>query len=236
MLFKKIDVTGLVVAMGDSHDPNILSILDNFNLTNFCAIHVGDFGCGFYHPTKFKDIMQKLQDHLDLVNGKVLIIRGNHDDPEYFTQKHFSNQFDNIEFVEDYSYKTINGKKFLFVGGATSIDRQARTTYRDYWPREKFVLPDNYETLETCDVLITHSSGINEFPVDGLSKIAGWFKNDPTLKDELIEERELIQKLYNQVKPSIAHLWGHFHEANTQFIDGVKQQCLDINEVVGINI
>ena len=223
-----------ILLLGDTHSLDFCDLLIHYDLNNFILLGVGDHGEGFLRSDK--NNIEKLNAYCSEHNGYICLIRGNHSDPEFFNRKHWCNSYENIEFVEDYARKTINNKKFLFVGGATSIDRQVRTAYRDYWPREKFVLPDNYETLEPCDILITHSSGIEEFPIEGLSKIAGWFNNDPTLKDELIQERELIQKLYNQVKPSIAHFWGHFHEANIQFINGVKQQCLDINEVVSINI
>lgn len=226
-----------IFVLGDTHDLDIMPILEHHAFQNFLLIHVGDFSIGFRHPKREHAILEKIQEYLENNNGYLIICRGNHDNPEFFNKHHkFNNLFPNIEFAEDYTYKTINDKTFLFVGGAISIDRQARTTYSDYWPMEKFVLPEKLETLDKCDVLITHTSAIDEFPNTGFANIAGWFKNDPTLKEELIEEREKMSKLYNQANPKIGHWFGHFHTSDRRFIDDVKQQCLDINEVVQINI
>lgn len=236
MYFDKIDVTGPIVVIGDTHTPDIKDLLTNLNLLDYCMIHVGDFGIGFFHKTKQHRFLQEIQTHLEENNGKLLIIRGNHDDPEYFNRKHNVNsQFANIEFVEDYSRKIINGKKFMFVGGAVSIDRQERVSYRDYWPMEGFVLPKELEKEQPCDVLITHTCATEEFPNNGFDNIAGWFKNDPTLKEELIKEREKMSLLYNQVKPN-KHYYGHFHNSHVRYVDGNLQQCLNINEVVSLNI
>jgi predicted phosphodiesterase len=235
MYFSEITVTGPVMVIGDTHTPDIYDLLNNYNFQDYCLIHVGDFGVGFFHKTKELKFLQEIQNHLEENNGKLLVIHGNHDDPEYFNKHHWANQYKNIEFVEDYSRKIINGKQFLFAGGATSIDRQARTAYRDYWPMEKFILPKELEKEEQCDILITHTSAMEEFPNDGFANIVGWFKNDPTLRQELVEEREKMTLLYNQVKPN-KHYYGHFHNSNVRYVDGRLQQCLDINEMISVNI
>jgi len=221
-----------VFVCGDTHTLNFLSIIEHYNLKNFILIHVGDIGTGFDSRQLDDYTLDELNEYCRINNGRILAIRGNHDDPAAFTSNsRYNREF--IEFIPDYTYRTINGKVFLFVGGATSIDRTQRIVGKSYWIDEKFVLPDTYESLAPCDVLVTHSAPLDVYPSDGLSRIAGWFKLDPTLKEELIEERTLIRKLYETVHPSI-NLYGHFHASVSERIDGTWFRCLDINEILDI--
>ena len=94
--------------------------------------------------------------------------------------------FSNLEFIEDYTVKDLNGEKFLFVGGAISIDRRYRRESIDYWIDEPFVFDEN--KAQECDVLVTHSapSWIGPFDKDGIS---GWCAKDENLWDEGVMER-----------------------------------------------
>jgi len=222
-----------IYAMGDTHTLDFLDLLKHYNLQNFILIHLGDAGEGFLENVDRFDLSQ-LEDYCENHNGRILIVRGNHSNPAYYTDHHWTRQrYNLVTFVKDYTYYDINDSVFLFVGGATSIDRQDRITLYDYWEDEKFVLKNEYTGLPACDVLITHSAPTCASPYDGLTRIYGWFKNDPTLKEELIEERQNIQKLVDHVNPKI-NLYGHFHETSSERIDGTWFRCLDINEVIDI--
>lgn len=231
--------TGNVYCIGDTHSLDFLSLLVHYKLKDFVLIHVGDAGEGFTHKdmpgiNNDRYYLNLLEQYCDNHNGRILITRGNHSNPEYYTDKHWTRStYKNIEFVKDYDYKLINGSVFLFVGGATSIDRQVREEPFDYWKDEVFFLPVNFETLEPCDVLITHSSPDNAYPIDGLSKIRGWFTHDPDLPSELNEERQKIAQLVEKVNPKI-NIYGHFHSSESERIDGTWYRCLDINEVIDI--
>lgn len=221
--------------LGDTHSLDCIDLLKHYDLNDFILIHVGDAGEGFHHINRDAAELNRLEQYCEEHRGQIFIVRGNHSDPAFFNPEHiFNSTLKHIEFVPDYSYKNINGKVFLFVGGATSIDRQNRIVDRDYWTDEVFVLKPDYKNLDPCDILITHSSGSNEFPIDdGFSRISGWFKNDRFLKDELIAERQDIQKLYDHVSPRV-HCWGHFHEVSSEYVEGTWQRCLDINEVINL--
>lgn len=237
MIYQEPIITDQILALGDTHDLSIISrILDRHDLKDCVLIHVGDAGEGFGKNPVERDspiLFNLVNQNLELRNVKLLIIRGNHSNPSYFDPNHFFNKnLSNVEFVQDYSYKTINNKKFLFAGGAVSIDRQLRVDGVDYWKNEIFVLPDNLESLDHCDVLITHSCP-TEAPPYGFDNIKGWFKNDLTLKEELIKERQDISKLVKQVQPSQVY-YGHFHTVISERIDGIYYRGLDINEVISI--
>lgn len=226
-----------IYLIGDTHGLRFIDLLKHYGIKDFILIHVGDAGEGFQHTASDRYDVDRLDKYCAENNGQILVVRGNHSDPAFYHKSHWSSSFSRITFVPDYSYYTINGKVFLFVGGATSIDRVVRIENKSWWRGETFILPDDYPTLDNCDVLITHSSGSSEYPVDGLSRISGWFKNNPTLKEDLIAERNNIQKLYDHVNPSIGHWYGHFHFSSIEYnpTNGSIQRCLDINEVVDIS-
>src|ERR1700753_1506161 len=85
-------------------------------------IQCGDFGIGF-HPTTDEENLHLLNKFLKRRNIIMIVIRGNHDDPSFFTGTHI---FSNLKLVSDYSTMDIYGIKYLFVGGAISIDRKPR--------------------------------------------------------------------------------------------------------------
>ena len=221
-----------VYVMGDTHTSDFVDILKHYELEDFILIHVGDFSIGFRSYESDMFYIDKLNKYCREHNGRILVIRGNHDLPTAFVgDSIYNTEF--VEFVKDYTYKIINGKTFLFAGGAVSIDRQARIAGKDYWFEEGFVLPDDYTSLSVCDVLITHSAPVGFLPgKEGFAGISGWFKNDITLKDELIRERRDLLTLYNHVQPKLAFFHGHFHVSSVQYINGILHRCLDINELV----
>lgn len=220
-----------IVALGDTHSlPVISDILRHYKIMNSIIIGVGDHGEGFGCDDC---VLEELEEYLQETNNKFIAIRGNHSDPSYFKKEHKYNQkFQNIEFIEDYSIKTINDHVFLFVGGAISIDRTERKEGRDYWSDEPFVLSDTYLDLPQVDVLVTHSAPISAPPY-GLTKIKYWLDRDVHLEDELITERKNIDILCQHVCPKI-NLYGHFHQVLSIRIDDIYYRGLNINELISI--
>ena len=220
-----------VYGIGDTHSLAFESILRHYELKDFILIHVGDCGVGFDHPARDLLELQYLDEYCKENNGQILMIRGNHDRPECWHNTFFSDQLERVHLVKDYERYMINGREFLLVGGATSVDRYFRILDVDYFDGEEFNLSKDYEDLTPCDVLVTHTMGTHQPPHDGNGRIAHYFKNDPLLEDELAEEQDKVEKLYCQVTPKILHVWGHMHYPQNEVVDGTRWRCLDINEV-----
>lgn len=190
-------------------------------------IQVGDAGVGMISRNNWEDIGKVAEDR----GVEIKIIRGNHDDPQPFKE---NLKFGSLELVPDYSYRTIEGTKFLFIGGAISIDRIWRTEGVDYWKAEgiEFNLD---KILEDADIVVTHS--FPDFctlsPRD-FSNILWAINKDYPLKNELIEERKYLTEVYKKMletrKPKI-WVGGHFHLSKTEIINNTKFKCLDINEL-----
>ena len=106
-------------------------------------IQVGDFGAGFDFniPGQFMIKMDSLNGILAEYNITLYVLRGNHDDPQYFTGT-YENFWSNIKLMPDYSVVEIEGKRVLMVGGAISIDRLGRAEGKSWWSDEVFVLDE----------------------------------------------------------------------------------------------
>jgi hypothetical protein len=128
--------------------------------------------------------------------------------------------------LPDYHAETFNGERFLFVGGAVSIDRLYRVEGRSYWPNEVFVYDESKVT--PCDVLITHSAPpwIGPFDKEGLSS---WCEKDKTLWDLCYRERVDHDKLI-QACGAKRHYCGHFHAYHWVDFRDCYSTILDIDQ------
>lgn len=195
-----------VIILGDHHGnyDRIFRLIDEKKIEDCILIHVGDGGEGFKAQYKQEREFELLNSRFKKRNIEYLSIRGNHSDPSYFLGQY---KYSNFKLLPDYHTQTINGEKFLFVGGAISIDRQYRTLGHSYWLNEAFVLDES--KIVDCDVLITHTPPywIGPFDKDGL---ASWCQKDPTLWDDCKKERLEVAELIEKSKAK-KHYCGHMH-------------------------
>ena len=200
----------LICLLGDVHGKfNYLRAkIINAKLNNCYLICVGDLGIGFNFPDLEKKDLEDLNLFFKKRNISFLSIRGNHDDP-----KPFNNNFtlSNFELIPDYTLRIINDERFLFVGGAHSIDRYMRQQKGfGWWSDEAFVLkPD---LIQECDILITHSAPGWLYPSPLPSYVIP--SEDINLYKDCAEEKNNIDSLVKQCKASRIYT-GHFHESIT---------------------
>ena len=202
-------------------------------VTDTTIIQVGDFGAGFKKRERFDEDMHDINKQLVKNNNRLLVIRGNHDDPAYFDGTY---NFSNIEFLKDYTVRNIEGRNYLFVGGAISIDRIIRKSGVEYWPDEKFVLDlDKINAIdENIDVVIAHSSPSFCQPVH-FNELVWWYvAQDPSLHNELLQERKDFEEMYNALKENghTLEYWfnGHFHFNAEELIQDTNFILLTINQ------
>lgn len=237
-----------VYAIGDIHGvPHRLK--SNLRIMeDALLIQLGDFGMGFYKKvgeltdTKEYKNLKLLNDLLADNNNYLIVVRGNHDDPSYWTDDHIYNEsFSNIYYIPDYTHLTIKNKKFLFVGGAISVDRNSphRKEGVTYWYDE--VLNKPPEDLEECDILVTHTcpSYHNKPTKAGDEFLDEFLKDDDSLLEDLQEERSIMDDIVEMVKPNI-NIHGHFHNRDKSTKSFEWGECnfrtFDIDEcdIVGV--
>lgn len=239
----------MIIVSGDWHGKFeiIIQLLKEKEITDCFLIQVGDFGVGFKNKKKSIAELKLLNKFLKSKNIFLYAIRGNHDDPEYFTGKDKSLIFSNIVLVPDYSIIKIEDKTFFFLGGAISIDRKpnpdiidrygrpwnGRTQGVNYWDKEFIVF--NEEVLRSIvgiDVVITHSSPAFVHPMDS-SGLVKWYKHDNDLEEDIHKERSLLSDVYFILKQSsnIQHwCYGHYHDSNVEDFDNTRFRLLDVYE------
>lgn len=216
--------------IGDIHGnfARLKQLVKDTDVRDCYLLCVGDLGIGFQYTVEGEIMGCKgLNDFFRNRNINFYSIRGNHDDPDYFTGASRI-AYSNFELLEDYTLLTINGEKLLCVGGAVSIDRRVRIPNRSWWEREGFVLDE--DKVQHCDVLITHSAPtwIGPFDKDGIS---GWCERDATLWDECFKERVAHDKLVKLCTPKRLYC-GHFHEYHAVDFNECYGRILEELEIV----
>lgn len=204
-----------IYLIGDVHGKwtQLYAAIKEYGISNCILICVGDLGIGFSHPYKEDRIHKNLNTFFKQRKIFFKSIRGNHDDPSYFQGNTNAvsgcAQYSNFELIKDYETMIINDERWLFVGGATSIDRVNRMVNFDYWENEKFVFDPNLAVKS--DVLVTHSAPSWSGPLSRgglLGHYAALEEGD--LHAECNAERTAIDELYSYVEPK-KHYAGHFH-------------------------
>lgn len=209
---------------------------------NAYIIQVGDFGMGFYKPNYYQSELKLVQQVLERNNCELFAIRGNHDDPEYFKETNNPFDFKNITLLKDYSELNLLDKNILLVGGAISIDREWRILKnknrqsqgddrRCWWEDELFAYNDSFD-YKKYDIVVTHTRPANCGSFKGFDNIMGYLDGDDTLKEELIQESEDMEKLWHKTKPKHWY-YGHFHESLVTNYEDTVFRCLNIDEHYG---
>jgi hypothetical protein len=219
-----------LIFLGDHHgDWNWLSyLIKTKDIKNSIIISVGDLGIGFQHN---KESEHQTYNNLNCFFKKRNInfygIRGNHDDPIYFTgERRLS--LSNFELIEDYTILTYNSKKIQFIGGAISIDRTGRTPGVSYWEEERVEFRKNF--CKKVDILVTHTAPSFCFPQQLNEMVYGWAREDAYLLEDLSDERAVMNEIFKLCQPDL-HLYGHFHSSQTEHLNGCTHKLLDINEL-----
>lgn len=215
------------------------------SLNNTVIIVAGDCGFGFCKTQYYKDIFQKFNKVLVANDTFILFVRGNHDDPLYFSTPQF--ECSNIMCVEDYTVVKTQNTTTLCVGGAISADRIWRkqeecrinkyssTPKQIYWANEPFVYDENAlkeikENGLVVDSIITHTC----HKYHDKHEESVWFSTDDKLKDDIAKEKEELLKLENFFEKKQIKWWahGHFHESRKQIYDDIVFFSMGIEELL----
>lgn len=230
-----------IFLLGDLHGnfKALRQALKKQRIQQATIVQVGDFGVGYASFLKDLKAMEKLNSVLKALDSTLFVMRGNHDNPGYFSgevpraldQSH-------ITFVADYTVLKINRLNFLLVGGAISIDRKVQVIGKNYWKEEVLVYNEaKTKALRNIDVVVTHSAPDFTPPFKFNDLVLTFAKNDPQLIDDLQEERAKLTEMYQCLKkdPSnkLSHwFYGHFHAPQQFLYENTQMVLVGINELV----
>jgi len=199
--------------------------------------HVGDFGMGD-SIINGGVILKRLDAKLKATNNVMYVIRGNHDNPAFWTGDHM---YDNIKLIPDYTVVEAEGKRFLGVGGAISVDRVPRIAQKNFfWADEIFVLDkEKLAEMRDIDVVVTHTAPHFAHPVGINDFVRGWAKNDPMLIQMLAQERLDLTEMYDILKENnniTHHFYGHFHADTNMIYEDTEFICVGINNTYDLRL
>lgn len=219
----------MIVAIGDIHGEfkkltrDIRCIVqDNAPIT---FVQIGDFGLGFESYKYEYRCLSGINSALVSNDSQLYVIRGNHDDPKYWTD---GNRYvlSNIHFVTDDTFLELDGRNCFFAGGALSIDRVYRRPDISYWESEAYVHTNVPSGTPPIDVLFTHDvpHSVSSYTLNS-PYVEGFAKLDSTLMADLTESQRQLELLLSSVmatnpsKLKVVH--GHYHESHTTHYDNV---------------
>lgn len=220
-----------ILLLGDSHClRRLFQIIQRKpNIDNFDIVSVGDNGIGFCGREFDEVYLKRINDECKKRNIILYIQRGNHDDPKIWTEQNY--KFSNLFLVKDYTPAIFPNKKTaLLVGGGISIDRSARREGLDYWSDEITVYIKqnkhyNYLFAHDCPNYFNNST-------ESLwsSPYQSFLRDDPDLFEDALNQRNVL----GQIVKDIECQWcfsGHFHSNLKEEKNGIKYQCLNIEEL-----
>lgn len=172
-------------------------------------IHVGDFWT--YQGKKIVNKLERLiinrSQQFNIANPKLFFIDGNH---EFFPllnidAENLQNISDHVQYVPRGSSFVLEENTFGFLGGASSIDKQYRTTGIDWFPEESITYQQANKLSEKVDILVTHDSSTEVFEY-----IRQKHFGNSTINTCGVSDRSAIDMVIYNTQPKF-HIHGHHH-------------------------
>lgn len=219
---------------GDIHGnlTYISYIIHSKHLHNACIVICGDVGLGFNIPNE-KHNISYINKCLCKTNCFVIAIRGNHDNPNCFTDIKLGNS--NWINVQDYTIINVCGKNILCIGGGISIDRTLRTPLKTYWENESIQYKPKSNVK--VDIIASHEAPNGVYPYVLSQIVLDFAEHDQNLIADITSSRLSLDKVWEDYKCDISHwYYGHYHTSISDFKDGVAFNLLSIEEIKIFNI
>lgn len=196
----------------------------------------GDTHIGFNELDYYLNIFEKYNNKLSESNTIVLFMRGNNDNPLYFTSTLI--ELSNIKTIPDYSVIMTESFNTLCIGGAISIDRTWRIKHEElvnkhnkssrrkqiWWENEgyefnKFELDGINSSEIKINSIISHTApfvgSILKMKINDDYRLVGkeWFSVDSKLKYDINKERGNLSKLFHNLTANGSDIkfWCHSH-------------------------
>lgn len=223
-------VIGTIAVAGDWHgDKRWMSKFVRWAASKgvACIVHVGDIGFFQMRDLTF------LEDELARLDIVLLWAEGNHENHELIATLplddgglHFITE--HIRHVPRGVVVPINQQRWMFFGGASSIDKELRTEGVNWW-RGELITPGDVMRLadDKVDVLITHEVALGAPTIDNRYKGESWWPASRVRESN--EQRALLAEVVERVRPDFL-FHGHHHLAYVDRLDNTLVVGLDKEE------
>lgn len=205
-------------------------------------LHTGDYG--FRFADKYVDNVEQVAAE---DNVMVYFVDGNHDWHEHLWALPLDD--DGLGILSDHVRWIPRGYRwnwwgldFMGLGGATSVDKDSRKPYVEWWPTESLTYadveraiygPDFDERVESVavpkslpvDIMVTHDAP-SRIPIPGISMREGLKYFSHNLLQQAEIHRRTMRTVFEAVKPK---LWvhGHYHKMYQATVEGCHFIGLD---------
>jgi predicted phosphodiesterase len=196
-------------------------------------VQAGDFGFTFNH-----NFMRHIRHALEETGLELFFVDGNHDEhPQLFNRwkldsqgfgvpRYVGKEENRIHYIPRGHRWLWNGKVFMGLGGAVSVDRQYRVQGQSWWSEETITVPQAEYACRhgRVDVLVCHDICASaELP--NLRKSSGWPEDVLAASKQ---HREIIQEVVNATEPKL-FVHGHFHTRYQQMVGQMEVVSLDMD-------
>ncbi|MDN6509487.1 MAG: metallophosphoesterase [Corynebacterium sp.] len=193
-------------------------------------IQTGDFG--FHRPADLELLQLSLDERAPDVDYR--IIDGNHEDFTLLTPDATAPTAltRSITYMPRGLRTTVAGINMLFLGGATSTDRQWRTEGVNWFPTEHITDAQVTRAITAAstgtgpaDILVTHETGSAAFTALAHNSPHAQTKESDPLSQA---DRTRIDRVLTAVHPRV-HVHGHHHARFAAPLDGELTDTLDVS-------
>lgn len=191
------------------------------------TIVCGDIGMGFYNLNYYKDTFKHINKKLDKCDVDLYFVRGNHDNPIYFTDDTpLDIDFKHIHFVHDYDVLNIGNHNILCIGGATNTDNWHREMNKSRWEGD-CVQQNDVTQFKNIDIVVSHCAPMFVSPEYECYK-------GMTIEDDenARRDRNILSNVYVDLIKSGNKLrfwfYGHYHKHYNTFVP--NENLTDIDE------
>lgn len=215
-----------VYVIGDIHGRADHLVEKLNDLEPGALIILGDVGFGF--SSEIDEQLQKAFCQCEEKGWSIYLIRGNHDNPEYW-----KNVQRGCVMLRENRVITINGKRFFISGGGISLDRWQRVPKKSYWFNEYIYVPP-YVLQEVKNIygILSHVGPVPPKVAANPSFLEYCKSFDQELEADLEDERIQIARLEN-LKPLVWY-YGHFHVNESFTHNGITCHALGISTLTEI--